>query len=180
MQLLRRIARPMMASMHVVGGINALRNAEQAAKVAEPVVNRIADVLPERAPRDVLTLVRIDGVIKIGAGLMLAFGKAPRVAASLLAVSLVPTTFAGHPYWQEPDPVARANQQTHFIKNLSMLGGLLIAASDTAGRPSLGWRARHAADLASHRVQDVAATTSTRAIDSVRGAAETMREAMPR
>jgi hypothetical protein len=29
----------------------------------------------------------------------------------------------------------------HFLKNLGLLGGLLLAAADTEGRPSIGWRA---------------------------------------
>jgi uncharacterized membrane protein YphA (DoxX/SURF4 family) len=164
-----------MASMYIVGGVNTLRNANQHAKVAEPVVSRIADVLPERVPSDVVTLVRVDAAVKVGAGTMLALGKFPRLAAAVLAGSLVPTTLAGHPFWQEDDPATRANQQTHFIKNLSMLGGLLIAAGDTAGRPSFGWRTRRAADRASHRVQGAAAVTSTRAHD----AAGSVRDALP-
>lgn len=170
--MLRRIARPLLAAIHVYGGVNALRNVGYHAQQAEPVVSRIADVLPERMPRDVATLVRVDASIKIGAGAMLALGKSPRLAAAVLAVSVVPTTIAGHPFWQEDDKAAKANQKAHFVKNLSILGGLLIAAGDTAGRPSLGWRARKAAGSASQRVSNVAAITSARAHD----AAESVRE----
>jgi len=65
----------------------------------------------------------------------------PRIAAAVLAGSLLPTTFGGHPFWQESDKVERVNQRTHFVKNLSILGGLLIAVGDTAGR-----RAQRTAD----------------------------------
>ena len=173
--MLRRLARPLLASIHVYGGLNALRNVGYHVQQAEPVVSRIADVLPERVPNDIATLVRIDAAVKIGAGVLLGLGKSPRIAATVLAASLVPTTIAGHPFWQEDDKSARANQQAHFVKNLSILGGLLIAAGDTAGRPSLGWRARSAADRATHRVHDVAAATSTRAHE----ARESVREALP-
>ena len=60
----------------------------------------------------------------------------------------MPTTVAGHPYWEEKDPAARKQQQIHFLKNLTMLGGLLIAAADTDGSPSLAWRRRRAARAA--------------------------------
>jgi uncharacterized membrane protein YphA (DoxX/SURF4 family) len=175
MPVLRRIARPLLASIQVYGGLNALRNVGYHAQQAEPVVSRIADVLPERMPRDVATLVRIDAAIKIGAGVMLGLGRSPRLAAAVLAAGTVPTTIAGHPFWQEDDKAAKANQKAHFVKNLSILGGLLIAAGDTAGRPSLGWRARKAAGTASHRVQGVAAITSARAHD----AADSVREVLP-
>ena len=151
MPLLRRIARPMLASMFVSGGIDTLRNPDPRIKKAEPIVARIADILPDGAPKDVATLVRIDAAVKVGAGLLLASGRAPRVAAAALAGSLLPTTVAGHPFWQHEDPAERVNQRTHFLKNVSMLGGLLIAAADTEGNPSLGWRARHLRRKASRR-----------------------------
>ena len=36
-------------------------------------------------------------------------------------------------------------QRIHFFKNASMLGGLLLAAVDTEGKPGVAWRARRAA-----------------------------------
>ena len=62
--------------------------------------------------------------------------------------TLVPTTIAGHRFWEETDKQARAQQLTQFLKNVSMLGGLIIAATDTGGKPSLSWRARRAASSA--------------------------------
>ena len=47
-----------------------------------------------------------------------------------LAVSIVPTTAAGHRFWEIDDPVKRAQQRTQFLKNAAILGGLLIAAFD--------------------------------------------------
>ena len=41
----------------------------------------------------------------------------------------------------------------HFFKNLSMLGGLLLAAVDTEGRPGVAWRAKHAATGARRQAQ---------------------------
>ena len=73
-------------------------------------------------------------------GILLLF-----LAATVLAASLVPTTLAAHRFWEEEDPRARAAQRVHFQKNCAMLGGLILAAVDTGGRPSLGWRARRAA-----------------------------------
>jgi hypothetical protein len=33
----------------------------------------------------------------------------------------------------------------HFLKNVSLLGGTLLAVVDTGGKPGLPWRARRAA-----------------------------------
>ncbi len=182
MPVLRRIARPMLATMFVLGGIETLRDPDPRVKKAEPVVRRIADLLPEGAPKDVANLVRLDAGVKVGAGLMLSFGKAPRVAAALLAGSVLPTTVAGHPYWQYDDPSQRSNQRIHFFKNLSMLGGLLIAAADTGGSPSLGWRARRAKRLGSRRVHGAAHSASGLAHSAsgrAHDAAGAVRDAIP-
>ena len=69
---------------------------------------------------------------------MLALNKFPRLASTALAASLVPTTLAGHRFWEETDEQQRAQQQVHFFKNVSLLGGLMIAAADTEGTPVAG------------------------------------------
>ena len=51
--------------------------------------------------------------------------------ASLLAGSCpIPTTLAGHSYWQVEDPATRKIQRIQFHKNLAMIGGLLFAVLD--------------------------------------------------
>lgn len=150
MTVTRLIARPLMASMFVVGGVNALRNADALAAKASPVTDKVIP-LARRAvpsapiPTDAKTLVRVNAAAQLLAAAALATGRAPRLASTVLAASLVPTTVAGHRFWEESDPGARTNQQIHFFKNLSMLGGLLLAGVDTEGRPGIAWRARHAA-----------------------------------
>lgn len=145
MTLVRRIARPMLASMFVVGGIDALRHPEGKAEAAADVAKKIAGALPINLPSDPIALVRIDGAVKTGAGLTLATGRFPRASALALAASLVPTTYAGHAFWNADDSATRTQQKIHFFKNLSMLGGVLLAAVDTGGKPSVAWRTKHAA-----------------------------------
>ena len=67
-------------------------------------------------------------MVQLGAGGMLAAGILPRLAALALAMSVVPTTVAGHRFWEIEDPVQRARQRTQFLKNTAILGGLLLAA----------------------------------------------------
>lgn len=144
MSLLRLVGRPMLASMFVSGGVNSLLAPEKVAPVAEPVVQPVTervDPLPDRTEQ----VVRLNGAVQVVAGLLLGSGRLPRLAALAIAGTLVPTTLAGHRFWEVEDPGERAQQRIHFLKNLSMLGGLLIAADDTAGAPSLAWRGRHAA-----------------------------------
>lgn len=150
MTVTRLLARPMLASMFVAGGINALKNTEMAANRAKPVTDTVVPMAQKLAPNapiptDPKTLVRINAGAQILAGLALATGRAPRLSALTLAATLVPTTAARHRFWEESDPEARADQRIHFFKNVSMLGGLIIAGMDTEGRPGLAWRAKHAA-----------------------------------
>lgn len=150
MTVSRRIARPMLASMFLVGGVNALKNAPKLGAKASDVTERLAPLLQRAVPglslpEDPVTLVRINAAVQIGAGAALATGRAPRLASATLAASLVPTTVAGHRFWEEGDPTRKNEQRLQFFKNVSMLGGLLLAAVDTDGRPGVAWRARRAA-----------------------------------
>ncbi|WP_433870819.1 DoxX family protein [Saccharopolyspora sp. CA-218241] len=148
--LVRRLARPMLAAVFIYGGIGVLRDVRNHAKAASHLMEKapssVQDSVPEQVPSDPETLVRIDGAVKIGGGVLLALGKCPRFAALLLAGSLVPTTLSSHAFWELDDPGERAGQQIHFLKNVGLLGGLLITAVDHEGRPSVGYRARHRAD----------------------------------
>ena len=92
----------------------------------------------------------------------IATGVVPRPAAALLGLSLIPTTLAGHRFWEYDDRSERADQTFHFLKNVGMLGGLLFAATSTGGRPSVPWRVnravRHAASEVGDRVGTLAHT----------------------
>lgn len=150
MTITRLLARPMLASMFITGGVSALRNVRGAAERAKPVTDKLVPLAQQAAPglpipQDPETLVRINAGVQVAAGLALATGRAPRLSSLALAATLLPTTVAGHPFWQESDPGDKANQKIHFFKNLSMLGGLILAGVDTEGRPGLAWRAKHTA-----------------------------------
>ena len=51
MTVSRLIARPMLASMFLVGGVNALRNADQLAVRAKPVTDRLLPMITKAAPQ---------------------------------------------------------------------------------------------------------------------------------
>jgi uncharacterized membrane protein YphA (DoxX/SURF4 family) len=150
--LVRRIARPLLASSFIYGGIDTLRNPQSRVPGATPIVEQITEVadrqLPVQIPKDVEQWVKIDAAVKVGAGSLFALGKFPRLSALLLTGSIVPTTLAGHRFWEHDDPQERFGQLSHFMKNLGLLGGLLIAAVDTEGKPSMGFRAKRTAERA--------------------------------
>jgi len=176
--IMRRIARPLLAAVFVSGGIETLRNPKPRIQAAEPVVDKtvgqLEDKLPDEIPTDTETLVKLDAAVKIGAGVALALGKFPRLASVLLVGSMVPTTVAAHRFWEHEDPREREQQRTLFFKDLGLIGGLMIAAGDTHGKPSIAWRARHAARVAAGGAADVAGSvkgTANAAAGSVKGTA---------
>lgn len=153
MAIIRSIARPLLAGVFVYGGIDALRHPEAKAPAADTVVSGLVEKIDQLASTE--QVVKIDAGVKIVAGSMLALGKFPRVAALALAGSLVPTTVAGHPFWAEKDPAKKAQQRLHFLKNASMLGGVMLAAVDTEGKPSVAWRLRRAPKAVKRTMSDV-------------------------
>ncbi|MFF8262664.1 DoxX family membrane protein [Streptomyces virginiae] len=144
MAVLRNLARPLLAAPFVTGGLRTLHRPESAlTEAAQPVVRAVGDRIPALAA-DPRQLVRATGAIRATAGLLFATGRAPRLAALALAATLVPASLTAHAFWTEEDPEERARQRAHFLTDLSALGGLLIAAADTHGKPSLAYRSRHA------------------------------------
>jgi uncharacterized membrane protein YphA (DoxX/SURF4 family) len=123
MRIAMWVGRPMLASMFVYGGLDAVRNPGSKASKAASVTDPLIDVAPVDA--EPVDLVRLNGAVQVGAGIGLALGRLPRLCATLLAGSLLLTTAAGHRFWEETDDRSRAQQTIHFLKNLSMLGGLL-------------------------------------------------------
>ncbi len=151
MTISRRIGRPLLSGIFIVGGLDAARNPDNKVKKAERVTKSLAQFAPEGVPTDTETLVRLNGIVQMVAGAALALGKFRRLAALALMASIIPTTAAGHRFWEETDDEAKAQQMIHFLKNLGLLGGLIITAADTDGAPSLGWRAKRKA----HRLGQV-------------------------
>lgn len=136
------------------GGLGAWKRSSKlavpAAKVTEPLQDAIAG-----AP-SAEQLVKINAGVQVVAGGLFAFGIAPRVMAIVLGGSLVPTTLAGHRFWEMDDDADKAQHQIQFLKNAGLIGGLIFAALDTGGRPSVFWSGRKAAEGA---VAAVASTT---------------------
>jgi putative oxidoreductase len=165
--LVRRIARPLLAAPFVYGGISTLRKPQDRVPGAAPIIDKIAEAadkqLPVQVPRDVEQWVKADAAVKVIAGSLFGLGKLPRLTALALSASIVPTTLAGHRFWEHDDPTERFGQISNFLKNAGLLGGLLLAAVDTEGKPSVGYRARRAAKKAANSTEKTIAKAQKRA-----------------
>jgi uncharacterized membrane protein YphA (DoxX/SURF4 family) len=168
----------MLSGIFVVSGARNLQNPGRLVPAAKPVTDRVTPLIQNFAPRvptDTESLVRLNAATQLVGGLLLATGKLTRPAALVLAGTLVPTTAAGHPFWNNDDPAARNNNQIHFLKNLGLLGGLLLAAADTEGKPGLRWRAGHRIGHSRRSVQRAVRTARREAKIAVRSAATARR-----
>lgn len=146
MQLLRAAARAMLASFYVVNGVNAIRKPDEFVPAAEPITRYVVPaaqrVVPPAAahyiPEDTAALVRITGAAQLAGGLMLATGLFRRFGAAVLTASMVPHVVAANPL--AAAPAERPRAFSLFVRNIALLGGVLLATQDTEGKPGLAWR----------------------------------------
>jgi putative oxidoreductase len=177
--LVRRIARPLLASTFIFGGIDALRNPESKAPAADKLD------IPSKPGMDKLNIatseqaVRVNAAAQVAGGSLLALGKFPRVASLVLAGSIVPTTLAGHRFWEEDDSAKKKGQLLHFFKNASMLGGLLLATVDTAGKESIVHKTKRVTRRSTRKATKAGAKAAAKATKSQAKAASKVRDALP-
>lgn len=115
------LARVLLALVFLVSGFNKVVGFES-------LVGRLGDTgFP--AP----TLFAIAAVaVELGGAVLLIAGFYARYAALALAVFTVIATLLFHDFWAV-EGAARARQTTQFLKNVAVLGGLLLAAHVGAG-----------------------------------------------
>lgn len=115
MSIAKSVGQTLLASIFIQGGANAFMQPGGR-------VNKVESVgIPQ--PHQAVVL---NGALMVIGGTALALDLAPKAAAVMLAACLIPTTFVGHAFWQEESAAGRMNQRTQFLKNISMLGGLLV------------------------------------------------------
>jgi putative oxidoreductase len=114
MSIFTSLSHKMLAAMFISGGANNFLRPE-----------RIAPKVANAGISEARQASALHGALMLLGGTLLALDIMPKLAALLLAGTLVPTTLVGHPFWKEENPANRANQQIQFFKNLAMFGGLL-------------------------------------------------------
>ncbi len=79
-------------------------------------------------------------VFEIVGGASIVLGYKARLGAILLIIFLVPATLIFHDFWTIEDAEAQKTQMIMFMKNLSIMGGLLMVVAHGSGRFSLDGR----------------------------------------
>lgn len=124
MTVSRRLAKMMLSGIFIVNGASALENPEPLVERAEHVVPQLCGAFGIEA--DTEMVVRANGAMQATSALAMAGDFLPRLSAFALMLSLVPTTIAGHRFWESGDSAERAGERTQVSKNLAIAAGLLM------------------------------------------------------
>lgn len=144
--LLRKIARPLLATWFVHDGLDALRHPAAHAVTARGPADKVTAALGQQplSESQLKSAVRAHGALTVAAGLSMATGRAPRRSALLLAALTLPVAVADEPFTS--GPVSRSVRTERFVRRLGALGAALLAGVDTEGKPGMSWRIDHARD----------------------------------
>lgn len=135
--LLRLVARPMLASVFIFDGLDALRfpdNHVERFKKVEPALEKLG--FPPVLTSDARLLSRLAGFITAASALGLAVGKYPRSCAALLAAVNFPITVVNNPVWMTKTPAERRCYTRGLVVGASLAGGLGMAVLDDNGQSS--------------------------------------------
>lgn len=157
MSLVRLAARPMLAAPFIWTGVERLRNPKETAAQLEGGLNTLASVTPKAtvaANRPEL-VARALGGVQVVAGAMFAIGRMPRFSSAILVGTALINALA-ETQAELPDE----EKLPRFLKNVGLAGGVLLASVDTAGNPSLAWRAQHLAQDAKKSIEKTNAQVS--------------------
>jgi putative oxidoreductase len=120
------LSRVLMSIVFLLNGFGVINQAIAAKELTE-----------HGAPASVVPfLMLIARTIEIVAGLSLALGIYPQLAAIAILVFLLPATLTAHAFWQVAGTPVFGLQLLNFFKNTAMMGGLLFIAA-TRSQPML-------------------------------------------
>jgi uncharacterized membrane protein YphA (DoxX/SURF4 family) len=151
--MIRRVARALLGAAFISSGLEALKGVDRRASRAEGYG------VPEPA-----TAAKVVAGTQVGAGVLLILNRAPRLAALIGSLTVVPEAATGHDFWSEKDPELKSAARSLFARDLGLLGGVLVTTLETGGRES---------------VPHHAARSSRRAAKSARAAAKSAADRVP-
>ena len=130
---MRSLARPLLASWFIYGGVRGALEPQARTAAAEPIVGPLLKDAGIEVP--VETLVRVHSAATAATAAVLAISKTPRTAGVALTGLAAVTVATSAPFWRLPEGEERDAALDQFLKNLSLVGGAMLAANvgHTAG-----------------------------------------------
>ncbi|NKE10066.1 MULTISPECIES: DoxX family membrane protein [Kocuria] len=164
MSIVRRIARPLLATGYIVNGIDSFRNSSTAAEHLDPALKTVRRAVPQAAPALQNSAVVAQGLAaaQVGAAALFALGKAPRLASTVLISTTAVNAYLDFRAADNGTKEERAARRNSGLKNVSLVGATMLAAVDTDGSPSLMWRAEHFVSDVQRQAQDLSKDASKR------------------
>lgn len=146
--MIRKIARPMLASAFVASGADMVMNSEEHHEGTKELLAQLRDILPaeyaQHVPNDPELVTKTLGGTQVATAALLALGKSPRITSAALAAVALPSMLARYAFWNTQDAREKQERRNGLLTNVALLGGLMITSADTQGKPGLAWRAQHA------------------------------------
>lgn len=167
MSLVRKLARPMLASSFIVSGVDRLRDPDSSKHLTK-LVDLAASTTPQlsvlKGQEELVGKVLAGS--QVAAGVLFALGKFPRLAATQLFLTGAINSYIEYRATEvhtEDEKVARRNAA---LAHGSLLGAIAISAVDTEGNPSLVWRASRLSDKVASKSSQIASDVQDVAHDA--------------
>lgn len=142
MSLVRKLARPLLASSFVLSGIDRLKNSNDYSHLEKAI-----SLASKSAPQ----LVVLKGkeqllgqglaATQVAAGSLFALGKLPRLSSVVLLATGATNAYVEYAATEANTKEDKKARTRSALTNGSLLGAIAITAVDTDGNPSLVWRA---------------------------------------
>jgi putative oxidoreductase len=106
-----------------------------------PNFGAVASVMEKEAVPAPQVLLAGAIVFLIAGSLSIILGFKARIGAALLLIFLVLATYYFHDFWTVTDPQVKQDQMIQFMKNLGLMGAMVLIIANGTGPMSLDERA---------------------------------------
>ena len=140
MSFLHFVSRSLLAGYFIADGLKAVVDPEPLVPGAEPLASKVGEYADRYLPPDLVrfvptttqTLVRFHGITQAAGALMMVTGIFRRAGAAIVVAAYVPKVI-----------IARRDcpDRLSFLRELALLGGALVEAGNTQGKPNRAWLA---------------------------------------
>lgn len=117
MEILDIIARLLFSAVFLMSGIGHLTQ-----------LNNMAQYAASKGVPAPKFMVPLTGLMILLGGLSMLLNYQVKIGAILLIVFLIPAAILMHNFWKTADPMEKATQQAHFLKNLALAGAAFLIA----------------------------------------------------
>lgn len=168
MSLIRKFARPVLATSFVLSGAERLRAPE-----ANQHLSSVLDVASKAYPaasalkgNERLVGQALAGT-QIAAAALFALGKAPRLASSVLLASGAVNAYVEYKAAEAKTKDEKAARRRNALTSASLLGAVAITSVDRDGSPSMAWRASKLSDKVAKKTSELTDEVTAKAEDFV-------------